>query len=180
MRYATKLVGMTAGLIAGAATFAWAASLNVATGLWEVTSQGETTGIPPIPPAALAHLTPEQRQKVQAAIADAVSHANQPNTTRLCITRKELDQGLRFTTREQHSCKQTALNTSSSTMDAHMECKGDQQATGNLHIVASDRNTISGNFDFVSTDGSNTVTMKRTIQGKWLGSDCGTVKPYEE
>jgi hypothetical protein len=180
MRQGTKLLGITAGLIAGAATLAWAASLDVATGLWDVTSQGETTGIPPIPPAALAHLTPEQRQKVQAAMADAVSRSNQPNTTRLCITQKELDQGLRFNTREQQNCKQTALNTTSHTMDAHMECKGDQHATGNLHVVASDRQTISGNFDFLSTDGTNTVTMKRTLQGKWLGSDCGTVKPYEE
>lgn len=28
--------------------------------------------------------------------------------------------------------------------------------------------------------GSNTMTMNRTLQGKWLDSDCGDVKPNEE
>jgi hypothetical protein len=27
------------------------------------------------------------------------------------------------------------------------------------------------------SDGNNTMTSKHTIQGKWLGADCGNVKP---
>ena len=42
-------------------------------------------------------------------------------------------------------------------------------ATGNLHVEATDRHAITGNFDFVSTDGTNTITIKRTLQGKVAG-----------
>ncbi len=160
-------------------TLASAASLDVATGLWEVTSQGETTGMPPIPPEALARMTPEQQQKVKAAMAEAIGRSGQPTVTRACITQQQLDRGLHFSPREQPNCRQTTLNTSAHTMDAHMVCTGQQHATGNLHVAATDRQAITGNFDFVSTDGKNTITIKRTLQGKWLGSDCGSVKPAE-
>jgi hypothetical protein len=179
MRHGMKILGFAAGLIAGVATVAAAASLDVATGLWEVTSQGETTGIPPIPPEAFAHMTPEQQQKVKAAVAEAIGRSGQPTVTRACITQQQLDRGLHFSPREQPNCKQTTLNTSAHTMDAHMVCTGEQRATGNLHVEATGRQTITGNFDFVSTDGTNTISIKRTLQGKWLGSDCGTVKPAE-
>ena len=72
MRHGMKMLGLAAGLIAGAATLASAASLDVATGLWEVTSQGETSGLPPIPPEVLAKMTLEQQQKVKAAMAEAI------------------------------------------------------------------------------------------------------------
>ncbi len=55
-----------------------------------------------------------------------------------------------------------------------------QQATGNLHIDAMDSETIRGTFNMVMSGGSNTMTVKRTLQGKWLGSDCGDVKPGGE
>lgn len=179
MRYGVKLLGLAAGLVAGVTALAWAAGLDVATGLWEVTSQGEITGMPPIPASALAHMAPEQQEKVQAALAEAMDRARKPTVTRACITQKQLDRGLRFSPREEPNCKQTALNTSPHTMDAHMECTGDRHATGNLHVEASNRQTISGNFDFVTSDGKNTMTIKRTLQGKWLATDCGSVKPAE-
>jgi hypothetical protein len=179
MRHVIKMLGLATGLITGVVTLASAASLDVATGLWEVTSQGETTGMPPIPPEALAHMTPEQQQKVKAAMAEAIGRSGQPTVTRACITQQQLDRGLHFSPREQPNCRQTTLNTTAHTMDAHMVCTGQQRATGNLHVEATDRHAIAGNFDFVSTDGANTITIKRTLQGKWLGSDCGTVKPAE-
>ena len=43
-------------------------TINVRTGLWEMTSSGQTTGTPPIPAEAFARLTPEQRAKFEAAM----------------------------------------------------------------------------------------------------------------
>jgi hypothetical protein len=177
MRHGMKMLGLAVGLVAGVVTLASAASLDVATGLWEVTSQGETSGMPPIPLEALAHMTPEQQQKVKAAMAEAIGRSGQPIVTRACITQQQLDRGLHFSPREQPNCKQTTLNTSAHTMDAHMICTGEQRANGNLHVEATDRHAITGDFDFVSSDGKNTITIKRTLAGKWLSSDCGTVKP---
>jgi hypothetical protein len=177
MRRAT--VSGVAGVLLLGASIASAATLDVATGMWEVTSQGQASGMPPIPPEALAKMTPDQRAKVEAAMAAAMGRANKPDVSRSCITQKELERGLHFNEHDRPNCKQTTLNSTPRLLDAHTECTGNERTTGNIHIEAVDRHTIRGNFDFVVTDGTSTMTMKRTLQGKWLGNDCGNVKPSE-
>lgn len=176
------LLRLGAGLALGATliTAAIAATLDVKPGLWEVTSQGEASGTPPIPPQALAQLSPQQRAQVMAAMSAAMARANQPNVMRSCITRKMLERGWDPNQDRRENCKQTVTSSTSHSLDAHMECTGEQHATGDLHIEAVDRETIRGNFNMAMAGGSNTMTMKRTLQGKWLGSDCGDVKPNEE
>ena len=182
MRHRTALLGLGAGLALGATliTAAIAATLDVKPGLWEVTSQGEATGMPPIPPQALAQMSPQQREQVMAAMQGAMAHANQPNVSRSCITRKMLERGWDPNQDHRGNCTQTQTSSTSRTLDARMVCTGEQQATGNLHIEALDSQTISGTFNMVMSGGSNTMTVKRTLQGKWLGSDCGDVKPNGE
>jgi len=47
-------------------------------------------------------------------------------------------------------------------------------------LAAFDRQSIRGNLNLVVSGGANTMTIKRVMQGKWLGSDCGSVKPEGE
>lgn len=157
-----------------------AATLDVAPGLWEMTSVGEASGMPPIPPEALAHMTPEQREKMQAAMAAAMGRAGQPQVTRSCLTEKMLQRGFDPGDNHRDNCKQTTVSSTPRSFDANMVCTGREHSTGNLHIEAIDQHTVSGSFNFTASDGTNTMTMKRTIQGKWLASDCGNVKPSEE
>ncbi len=182
MKHRTALLGLGAGLALGATltTVAIAAALDVKTGLWEVTSQGEASGMPPIPPQALAQMSPQQREQVMAAMAGAMARANQPNVTRSCITHKMLERGWDPNQDHRGNCAQTQISATSRSLDARMVCTGEQQATGNLHIDAMDSETIRGTFNMVMSGGSNTMTVKRTLQGKWLGSDCGDVKPGGE
>jgi hypothetical protein len=182
MRHRTGLLGLGAGLALGATliTAAIAATLDVKPGLWEITSQGEASGMPPIPPQALANMSPQQREQIMAAMAGAMARANQPNVTRSCITQKMIERGWEPNQDHRGNCSQTRTSSTSSSLDARMVCTGEQQATGNLHIDALDRETIRGTFNMVMTGGSNTMTMKRTLQGKWLGGDCGDVKPHGE
>lgn len=161
-------------------TTAIAATLDVKPGLWEVTSQGEASGMPPIPPQALAPLSPQQRAQVMAGMTAAMAHANQPNVTRACITRKMLERGWDPNQDHPNNCTQTLTSSTSRSLDAHMECTGEQHATGDLPIEAVDSETIRGTFNMAMAGGSNTMTMNRTLQGKWLDSDCGDVKPNEE
>lgn len=170
------------GIAAGVAICvpASAATLDVAPGLWEMTSVGKASGMPPIPPEALAHMTPEQRAKMQAAMAEAMGRAGQPQVTRSCLTENMLKRGFDLGESNRENCKETTLNSNPRSFDANMVCVGREHSTGNLHIEAIDRHTVSGNFDFTASDGTNTMTMKRTIQGKWLASNCGDVKPLEK
>jgi hypothetical protein len=175
-----KRVLIAAAALTVGASVASAATLDVKTGLWEVTSQGETTGMPPIPPEALAHMTPEQRAKIQQSMADAMGRSGKPDVNRSCITEKALQRGLDLNDRDQPNCTRNVTNSSSRQLDVTMQCTGQQKMNGMLHIEAVDRQTMRGNFNLVTTDGTNTMTVKRTMNGKWLGSDCGNVKPSGE
>lgn len=165
------------GVLLGASV-AWAATtLDVKTGLWEMTSVGTTSGTPPIPQDVLAKLTPEQRAKLQQSMAAGMASANQPHVRKACITQKSLERGLNFEDRP--NCKTTVLNSTPRMLDVAMECTGAQRMTGKFHFEAADRETIAGDTNMVMTDGTNAMTMKYKINGKWLGGDCGNVKPEE-
>jgi hypothetical protein len=171
-------IGLT--LCAAFSAAATAATLDVKTGLWEVTSSGETTGTPPIPPEVLAQMSPEQRAQMQAQMAAAMAQSNKPDVTRSCITDKTLQRGLDLDQGQRPDCKRTVVNSSSKQIDVRMECTGEQKMNGTFHFEATDRQSIRGNLNLVVSNGANTMTMKRTMQGKWLGSDCGSIKPTEE
>ena len=85
---ASLALGFSAALVMGVA----AATLDVKPGLWEVTTQGETTGLPPIPPQMLAQMSPQQREQAMAAMG----RMNQPHVSRACVTQKMLDRGMTF------------------------------------------------------------------------------------
>jgi hypothetical protein len=50
---------------------------------------------------------------------------------------------------------------------------------GNYRFEARTPESIVGNWDVTMSHGDRTMTMKGAVQGKWLGSDCGVVKPRE-
>ncbi|HTI78841.1 MAG TPA: DUF3617 domain-containing protein [Acetobacteraceae bacterium] len=168
-------IGVSGALVMSAL----AATLDVKPGLWEVTTQGETTGVPPIPPQVLAQMSPAQRAQMMAAMQGRM---NQPTVTRSCLTKKMIDRGMSFDRPGDDHCTQTVTGSSAHSLDVRVVCTGEQRekTTGSMHVDATSRESITGAFNMVSTDGTNTMTMKRTLQGKWLGSNCGNVKPHEE
>lgn len=160
-------------------TGAVAATLDVKPGLWEVTTQGETTGMPPIPPQVLAQMPPQQREQMMAAMQGRM---NQPSVSRSCVTQKMLDRGMTFDRPNNKQCTQTVTGSTARSLDVKVVCTGEQQqkTSGTIHMDSANRESFAGALNMVSTDGTNAMTIKRTMQGKWLGSDCGKVKPYEE
>jgi hypothetical protein len=72
------------------------------------------------------------------------------------------------------------VNSTSKQIDVTMECTGEQKMNGTFHFEAIDRQSIRGNLNLVVSGSGNTMTIKRVMQGKWLGSDCGSVKPEGE
>jgi hypothetical protein len=49
--------------------------------------------------------------------------------------------------------------------DVHFEVKGGTQMSGKINVVM--------------TSAGKTMTVNSTVQGKWLGASCGTVKDAE-
>ena len=66
-----SIAGLGAVVLAVAADSAKPADpikLNIKLGLWEIATQANISGAPPIPEDALAKMSPEQRAHMQAAI----------------------------------------------------------------------------------------------------------------
>jgi hypothetical protein len=170
------------GVTVGSILLAHAAdpSLDVKTGLWEITSTGTTTGAPPIPPEALAKMTPEQRAKMESAMQSAIGRNNQPHVSKSCITQKQLEKAPNFAEQHDKSCKQTIVTRTSSVVETRVECSGAQKMSGTFRFQAVSREAIRGEVSMGLSNGGNTMTSKHMLDGKWLGADCGNVKPSGE
>ena len=158
-----------------AASAAGPAALNVKPGLWQMSASGETRGAPPIPPEMLARLTPAQRAKFQAAMANSMARAAKPHVYKSCVTEKSLQHG--FDPSEHNSaerCTPTVLSSSASMMDVRVECTGEHERTsGRFHFEAPNQMTMNGTIDMTISDGARTMRIKRVMHGQWLGADCG-------
>jgi hypothetical protein len=156
---------------------AQAPTLDLKPGLWQVNSTGSMTGAPPIPPEALANMPPEKRAQVQAMMEAAMARASEPQVAQRCVTEDELRRGLNFDDRPNPSCHRTIVSNTSRTLVVHEECAGQRPMVGDFRFTAVDRETMTGDVHVVMGGGPNPSTMQRSLQGKWLGSDCGDVKP---
>jgi Protein of unknown function (DUF3617) len=152
-------------------------TLNVKTGLWQSTVSMQTSGQLPIPEADLAKMTPERRQQFEAAMKAAMANAAQPHVVTSCVTAEQLRKGLSFKTEDNPSCKRTVVSSSSSTWEMHEECTGTSARTSTIRFHATSPEEIDGQMQMTMTRGDRTMTSNGTVHGKWLTSDCGTVKP---
>jgi len=135
------------GLVSGVSGAA-AATLDVRTGLWEITSTVE-----------------------------APAGADKPEVARACIDDQTLRRGMHFSPGKRGNCTRTLLHGSSRQIELQVECTGQDKVSGTFSMAASDRQTIRGKLDLVmNSGGANATVVRRTLHGKWLGNDCGTAR----
>jgi hypothetical protein len=168
---------LLSGCLAAAGLLPRAAeALDVKTGLWELTvsaSAAIAAVLPQIPSGALARLSPDQQQRLTAAIGAL----RQPLTHKICVTRTTLRVGPKF--REPAHCTRTLTASTAQVMEFHLECTGAHAGTGTLRVVATDRETITLDADInIAHDGAS-LPVRHGAQGRWLGPDCGSVKPND-
>jgi Protein of unknown function (DUF3617) len=166
------IAGLTVASVHAAAT-----KFDVKPGLWQVTSTGTTTGAPPVPESMLAQMSPEQRARFEAAMKAAMAHSNAPHVFKSCVTQKQLEEGPDFADRNNKSCTQTVLKRSARAMEVRVQCTGEQTMSGVFSYRAVSREAFSGTMDMTISEGGRSMVSKRSVSGKWLGSDCGSVSP---
>ena len=161
-----------------AAALADPISLHVRPGLWEMTSSGQASGAPPIPPELLARLPPERRAKFEAAMAASMARTAAPRSHRQCVTEENLAHGFNpeKVPAGAGQCTQTVVSSTASVMEVHEECTGREKVSATFHFEAANPESMNGTIDMVMSDGVHSMNVKRVIQGKWLGADCGNVK----
>ena len=104
----------------------WAADkiqpLDVKTGLWEVTTTSVTSGMPPIPPEALARLTPEQRARMEESMKSRMGGTPKTTIRKDCVTKEKLDKDYLFG-EDRKECTRTVVTTSSRKLEMKMQCQ---------------------------------------------------------
>jgi hypothetical protein len=62
-------------------------------------------------------------------------------------------------------------------MEMRLQCRGSMRGDGTYRFEAVSPEAVRGTMTMTVSNGGNTMTVKRVMNGRWLGSDCGNVKP---
>ena len=156
-----------------AVTFAAAAnsasdSLDVKTGLWEMTYTTSTEGTL-IPQSALDKLPPEQRAKVAAAVKERSAKGPRTFVEKTCVTAADLSQGAFRSDQDKDSnCKFTTGAHTSSVQEETVVCAGEDARRGNFKVEALGRDRIKAAYNGEAQSGK--ISMQMT--GRWLSASC--------
>lgn len=151
-------------------------ALDVKTGQWETTTTGQMTGMPAIPPEALAHMTPEQRAKIESAMG---ARGAKPIVSTYCLTKEKLEQAWNTGQSMAKNCTTTMTSSSAGKQEVHMECnQNGTKMTGTVKVEAVDSEHTRGSIQMMaaSADTGHAMNMNYSFTSKWLGAACTEAK----
>ncbi|MCW5636139.1 MAG: DUF3617 domain-containing protein [Rubrivivax sp.] len=152
-------------------------------GLWEnavtvKSSGGQVEAAMAQMRAQLASMPPEQRAQVEAMMArqGVGMAAGKPNTVRTCISpemaaRDEFNPG-------DSRCKSTSFSRSGNTVRFKFACEHDRGTANGEgeYTLVSDTET-RGKMFVNTTQQGQSMRMDMESAGRWLGANCGDIKP---
>ncbi len=178
----TRISGALAGaFLATACSLAPAQAIKP--GLWEVSSK--MGGNPEMDKAMaqmqqqMAALPPEQRKMMQDMMAkQGVNIAAGPGGTilsKMCLTREmvELNQ---MPVHEKGNCTNTVSNQSAAGMNMKFVCT-DPVTSGEGRVNFRGDSAYDMKMTMNTTHQGKAMTTTMDASGKWLGTDCGVIKP---
>jgi hypothetical protein len=133
-------------------------------GLWEVTTQLHfVQGEPP--------MSPDQLEK-----------AKQPLTTKVCVTPEQAARRDSPIYSSVAGCQLQNTKYADDTFKGDLSCdRPEMHGAGSVEAVFSSNESYSGSFHFTGTSQQlGTVEMNNRFSGRWLGTDCGDVKPIAQ
>jgi hypothetical protein len=154
---------------------------NIKPGLWEVAINPHISGQMPIPEDQLAKMTPEQRARLEAAVKSHATEGAKPRVYKECMTPEKIARGFDIDrSGDDASCKRNVVSSSATELTLHDECnKPERKTVMDVHFEVKGGTQMSGKINVVMTSAGKTMTVNNTMQGKWLGASCGTVKDAE-
>jgi hypothetical protein len=144
-------------------------------GLWEVRSERQDGKQAASSAEAIKNLTPETRAKVEAMMKQQGVAIGSGGANRVCLSKESLDAG-----RWQNSanCKTDFGSRSASAWKWHSVCpQTDTTIDGEATFASPESYTIR--TATTRTFRGDTKVTRTTLQAKWLGADCGDLKPFD-
>jgi hypothetical protein len=142
-------------------------------GLWETTVTVKFgAGAPQIPPEAMA-----QMKKMGIKIPGV-----EPIVQKVCITPEQaLQDKIPNGTNPDSGCEVKNSKRDGNRFTADMVCSGHMKGEGNMVMTLENSEHYNGNVKFkgVGADGRQVETATE-ISGRWLGTDCQGIAPYNK
>jgi Protein of unknown function (DUF3617) len=146
-------------------------------GLWQVHAEREVNG-QKMPDASdrLKNMSPEKRAQIEAMMKQHGMGTGPGDMGKVCYTREMLAKDP--WANSQTDCKVAFSSRSSSSWKWHTSCpKSGVESDGETIFTNSENYVVTVNS--VTKIGDAVRNSHSTITGKWLGSDCGDVKPLD-
>ena len=175
---------LLAALAAG--TFAIGASAqNLKPGLWEVTNNmktgsGEMEKSMAQMQQQMASMPPEQRKMMEDMMAKQGmkmgAGGGRGMSVKQCMTKEMIERNEMPT--QQGDCRTTKQQRSGNTMKFAVSCTNPPSSgEGQVTFVSSEAYTMRMTVN--TNVGGRPETMNMDASGKWLGADCGSIKPMK-
>lgn len=165
------------------ATQALAEAPPIKAGLWEITTENQTVDGKTMPDMSaqmaeqLKKMPPEMRKQMEAHMkAKGVQMTPGQTGVRLCLTREMLNRDNWQQSQAQSDCRNTEMNRSGNTMKWKFKCtQPPSEGEGETTFQGSDGYVTEMRVQSQRQGQPRLMTMKH--RGRWLGADCGDVKP---
>lgn len=153
----------------------------VKAGLWETRMSAlDAAGheIAPPEPAALSKMPPEARARMAEAMkARGLSMPDASGATKACFTKDTFESGRWEEMASEAGCTTKYSTRSSSTWKWHSSCTSlNSESDGEVVFNNPESYRVKVTTTAMVMGKSNTST--RIVQAKWLGADCGDIKPF--
>ncbi len=149
-------------------------------GLWEVSSKiggnPETEKAMAQMQAQMAAMPPAQRKQMEEMMGKgAMGMGAGGRAAKTCITKEMMARG-EMPTQQDAECTTTVSDKSSTGMKMAFVCPKSQTTGEGVYTFQSDT-VYTMKMKTATKAGGKPVTTTIDSSGKWLGSDCGSVKP---
>ncbi len=168
-KFTTPLLFCSALAIASAAQ----AAPDMKPGLWQVNIQSDQMKNMP-------KISPQQAAMMKSMGISVPSQNDSGMTTKICFTKKMIENNEVSGQEDSGDCKTTNVRQSGSHYSADIICDGpDMKGRGKVEGTYT-ATQFNSTYRFKGTSHGHQANQTQTSSGKWLGSDCGSVKPFSE
>ena len=172
--------------VAGAATLAAAPARaqDIKAGLWEMTSKVQSNGgkmeqAMAMVQQQMATMTPEQRKMMEGMLAkqgmNVSSMSGNSAVVKMCVTREMAAQS-QLPMQTVGSCTQTRGPLVGNTMRVSIACT-QPSANGEGVVTFANNSAFTSQMRVSTLMAGKTETVSIDANGRWLGSECGSVQP---
>jgi Protein of unknown function (DUF3617) len=150
-------------------------------GLWETRMSildADGHEIPGPERAALSNMSPEARARMAEAMkARGLSMPDPNGATKTCFTRETFESGRWREMASDAGCTTKYSTVSAATWKWHSSCPALKSESDGEAVFTSPE-SYRVKMTTTATVMGRTNTSTRVVQAKWLGSDCGDIKPF--